>query len=114
MLMPKTCPICGSPVMNKFKETYDKNGFALEKTCDKKLDHILFCSSKRADENEVYVLSLTLRTEDEFSVSWYPREGLVWVANNKITGRVKLPYFEPDFSNLRKLIKKIKTYMVFS
>lgn len=114
MLMPKTCPICDEPVMNKFKETYDKNRFALEKTCDKKLDHIFFCASQKADENEVFTVSISIRNKDEFSVAWYPTKKEVWVSNNRGTGRTSLPYFEPDFSNFKKLITKIKTYLVFS
>lgn len=112
--MPKKCPVCGEPVMNNFYEKVGKREFSLEKTCNKKLDHIFFCASKKADDANAFVVSLSTRTKDPLSISWFPENKTLYVAKKDLMNRVQLPYFEPDFSNLRKLIKKIKTYLVFS
>lgn len=114
MKMPRKCPICNEPLMNQFKETYDKNGYALEKTCDKKLDHIFFCASKKADEDEVYVVSATTREKNSFMALWVVPEKKLHVARASAANRTIIPYFEPDFTNFKKLYDKLRMYILFS
>ena len=114
MKMPKNCPICNGPVLNKFRDNPAPRSFALEKTCSDKIDHLFYCASKSVDNDEAYVISVSFNSTRTKSAMWLPGEKKLWVTGGNSATKTLIPYIEPDFSDYRKLCKKLKTYLVFS
>lgn len=126
MNVPINCPICGDPLTNKFNDTNDK---VLYKNCRQRPDHIFSCAIFIAGffnrpTDRVERLSFTLSMNPILSVEVYPVS-----EDNKImsigksaptetaalANAQKLPFYvEPDFTDYPKLVRKIKTYLLFS
>lgn len=114
MLMPANCPICQEPLFNDFKDKPSRHAFGWQKTCSKKLDHFFYCAAKTQDDTEVYFISTSFGSNRQIVANWIlPTQDLV--ITGKISGnRIPVPWVEPDFSNYRNLVKKLKTCLVFS
>ena len=107
------CPICHDPLINEFKAYLDGKSF-LVKICDKKLSHLF--NFKVIDERITYIHLCF----DGLGVSWFCNhipEVYVCRTNDRreaLSESCKLPYFEPDLTDCKKLIKKVRTYLIFS
>jgi hypothetical protein len=113
MQMPKNCPICKGPVLNKFRDNPAPRSFELEKTCCDKPDHIFYCASKKVDE-DAYVVSVSFNSTRTKVAMWLPNDKKLWITNGSAETKTLIPYIEPDFSNYRRLCSKLKTYLLFS
>lgn len=106
------CPVCGDPLINNFQERKFKT--TLIKYCTSKLNHKFHCDVLMDDYQDT-VRSISLWNEPEnLGILWYPEKKSCEVWNTKSPANTPLPYFEPDFSDYRKLISKIKIYILFS
>lgn len=119
MPVPTKCPRCGDPLVNEFYE--DKtNGNFLLKRCKKRPDHQFQC---HLEENADFLTSATisLSMNPLVRAAWNFKTGHVEVAKGTIDELMasgveptRLPFFPPDFSNCRDLVRKVKLYMTFS
>jgi hypothetical protein len=116
--MPINCPKCNGALLNEFKSTTGLN--CLHKTCYTKLDHKIEFIASIVDGSHNTTSSVCL---DSFylkgtSIVWYPIMKSLWYfAIPSTYGKrsdFEMPYFEPDFSDFKKLISKLKTYIIFS
>lgn len=66
------------------------------------------------EHDEIYSITILLSHNPKVEVTWHIlSEELIVKKDTEILG-MRLPYFEPDFSNYPKLLDKLRTYMVFS
>lgn len=115
--MPSTCPVCHYPLVNDYVPNKDQTE-RLVKKCTHMLNHKLIFGShyKRHDE----ITMIELHFDFPLIINWgYIDEQLThcYLTKGPITTDnlpMPLPNFEPDFSDYKKLVNKIKTYMVFS
>lgn len=109
MKTPSNCPFCGGILRNDFKEVQSVT--YLTKVCDKKIDHSI--EIRACVRNNDYVDWICIPLSLEANVLWYLGSGSLIV--NRFDGKdCRLPFFEPNLTDFRKLINKIKTYLVFS
>lgn len=124
MKVPINCPVCGDPFVNHDNNTPEYRGKISNKTCSRRLNHVLELSYDH-NTDEVLSAHLTYDRTNMNYVVWFFDVHHVWVSkrvwipkgNGFYEGEAKnlqLPWFEPDFSNLKKLVQKIKTYVLFS
>jgi len=112
MRAPIKCPVCGDPMLNTFPPAEDMDN-RVTKSCTRRIDHKI---TMIADGDEVSQMSLDLGNDQE--AVWLFTLNAVWIQarlhskNPKNT--VVLPFFEPDLSDYKKLVDKVKTYLVFS
>lgn len=112
MKVPVNCPVCGDPLLNIFPPAEDF-GNKVTKYCYRRVDHRI---SMIVEDNEVSQLSVDLADGTEAIFLFLLDK--IWVQNTIYSkskkNMVVLPFFEPDLSNYKKLVAKIKTYLVFS
>jgi len=112
MKAPINCPVCGDPMLNTFPPAEDLNN-RVTKSCTRRLDHKI---TILADGDEVSQMSIDLGNGLE--AIFLLLMGKIWVQPTKASKKDKnfviLPMFEPDLSNYKKLVDKVKTYLVFS
>lgn len=117
--VPTKCPRCNDPLVNEFYE--DKtNGNFLLKRCTKRTDHWFQCQV--ADRAEFLTsATISLSMNPLVRVAWNFKKGYVEVAKGTLEELIqsgqepaRLPFFIPDFSNIKGLVKKVKLYVTFS
>lgn len=112
MKAPIKCPVCGDPMLNTFPPAEDLNN-RVTKSCTLRLDHKI---TILAEGDEVSQMSIDLGNGLEAIFLFLM--GKIWIqptkASKKDKNFVVLPMFEPDLSNYKKLVDKVKTYLVFS
>lgn len=112
MKAPINCPLCGDPLINDQKPIQN----VYTKECRRRLSHILEIDYD-GETDEVVNVILTYDRTNKSQVFWFYRFKEVTVvsnANDDGGNDLRLPWFEPDLSNLKKLIQKIKIYILFS
>lgn len=117
MKTPSNCPICQKPLLNEEKLS---TGFPCwEKKCMG--NHYLVMTTKPGYDDQLAFLSLQL--SPKCFVNWnFFVPGICWLsdapikiqASRKKVRIERLPFFEPDFSDYKKLLNKIKTLILFS
>ena len=105
MIIPQKCAICNGVLLNQFKPLGDIQ----YKSCTKVLGHSFECWCDSTTD-EILVVKLTYKN---INYKWYFEEKILYVENSK-KKTITIPFFEPDLSDVPKLIKKIETYSVFS
>lgn len=115
MKMPIRCPICNGVMLTEhYTLLNEKENY--RKSCTQINHDIYYISLPDRDEVEHFGIYVS----KQVSVYWFPNlstSQIVMVTKGKDKKADKslyLPYFEPDFSNYKKLVEKIKTYLVFS
>ena len=119
MKVPIKCPVCGDPLLTEFLMRSSTTN-ELIKSCTRRLSHHIQFAVH--GEN---VFRLSIRITLDLSADWVfdknNGQGLkieIWKDKKNIKNAASIaatfPYFEPDFSNYKKLIAKIKTYLLFS
>ena len=88
------------------------------KTCRKRPGHQISFTSSDVD-NKVYKLQIAVGTSPMIWATWHfltKNLRITSAAGAAITSQVgmSLPWFEPDISDLPRLVQKIRTYLVFS
>ena len=107
MNVPLRCPVCQDPLLHEFG-IGDKS-HKIWKTCSNKIGHKI---EYFMHDTEDKVRSVTIQLTQKARVSWlFDREIVILSQDNN---NHTLPWFEPDLSQYRKLVDKIKTYIVFS
>jgi hypothetical protein len=107
--MPSKCPICNKPMMNSYKLLVDGTEQLILK-CNG-ISHMIRFYSSTHDHDEVTWVSLLANNK---VIDWEPSIKRLGVSDVKDENEIVIPYFEPDFSDYKKLLSKIKTYLVFS
>jgi hypothetical protein len=117
MMMPSYCPACNKPMNNTFQKPLaglEKEIPSLIKTCISPGHHISFLSHI-ANEDQVSYANILLKPC--MLVIWDFNDKTVQINNDVSDGKsnkMNLPWFEPDFSKIKKLVNKIKTYIMLS
>lgn len=114
MQIPIKCPICNGVLLNEDRNIGYDISFIM-KSCDKTLYHKIYIESLSANHDKVYAIRLHI--SKNLIVNWFPEINSLRVYSydaNNTRNSYKIPYFEPNFSNYKKLINKIKTYILFS
>jgi len=110
MILPDKCPYCNDVMLTYYREI--EENVIIIKECELHIDHLINLSSFN-DENVVYKIVIAFyKNEERARAFWLPRQKSLMVLTNKVF--VPLPYFEPDLKNYKKLVEKIKTYLIFS
>ncbi len=109
MKAPKNCPVCGDPMLNTFPPAEDLSD-RVTKQCNKRLSHSLTIT---CDGDVVASISIRLDSAGRREANWYFYINELWIADGG-KDAVALPFFEPNLSNYKKLVDKVKTYLVFS
>lgn len=99
-------------MLNTFPPAEDLNN-RVTKSCTLRLNHKIVMI---VDGEEINQLSIDLGNGLEAIFLLLMKK--VWIQPTKGSGRadnfVVLPLFEPDLTNYKKLVEKVKTYLVFS
>jgi hypothetical protein len=122
MEIPSSCPICKTPLTNEYK-VINLSGVSrlkeyLQKSCTKSQSHILSFHSAPYNDDllEEIILNIPEKTSTT-TINWSFSHGVAMVISrnaNKDIKSVNLPIWEPDLSNLPKLLSKIRKYLIFS
>ncbi len=117
------CPICKKPLFNSFPTTSFSKKPALEKVCFQ-ADHRVNIKSTKFNEDIVKSLSIGLKYNQYWNyMNWFVdpsyfifQKTFVYTEPHSIIDKtpLRLPYFEPDFSDINKLLQKISKLIVFS
>lgn len=109
MKMPIKCPVCKDILLNDYRELPSKYT-RLTKSCSKRLDHHI--EWEALDNSHEYINKITVFLEKNTDIIWYVYSKQIVLNNPR--GEIRLPYFDPDLSDMRNIRAKIKTYVVFS
>jgi hypothetical protein len=109
MKMPVNCPICGGILLNEYTDQPSKY-VRFIKICSKRINHNIQWEALDNSHDELYKIYVLLNNKPVGE--WNVIYKYINVYTPK--GELRIPYFEPDFSNYKRLIEKIKTYIVFS
>lgn len=117
MNLPIKCPICNKIMLTTYHESYSDSMF-LTKSCNQNITHKLEFNNYNSNSDQVYSI--------KFSAAFFPKVYMVWNFGNKLFSVIKennrefaapivndMPVFNPDFSDYRKLIEKVKIYLTF-
>lgn len=107
--MPINCPICGGPMINDY-DNVARDLTRLTKTCSKRLDHSIKIRACDRDHNYINWISILWGAG---VINWYYGSGSLLLNTMKGVD-YHIPFFEPDFSDFKKLKEKLKTYLLFS
>lgn len=113
------CPLCDDPLVNQFNMHGD---IIVYKNCRKRQSHIFSCMECN---DHTHRLVFTLSVNPPLSVAFLMDISGIEVARIGvgkelpseqaiISASLELPFFEPDFSDIKKLINKIKILISFS
>ena len=108
--MPVNCPICGDPLVNNYSDL-PKGRERLTKKCSKRLNHNIMI--RACDSNHDYIDWISIPWNDTDVINWYYGVGSLLLSTIKGVD-YHIPWFEPDFSDFKRLKEKLKTYLVFS
>lgn len=109
--MPINCPICGDPMLNEFIRGSSTS--YINKRCMKRITHDILIR-EMPTTNDIDFISLKIDHGAQIIWYFYTKSILVNTYYGDIIKDLYIPWFEPDFSDIKKLLSKIKTYMVFS
>jgi hypothetical protein len=115
MKIPITCPKCGDILLNEELKIFPTPG-VWKKSCTKRLGH-KFSITYNINESDISTLSIHIANKTY--ASWDFRNRLLHVGKEglslkeTIKSSLFIPYFEPDLLNYKKLVSKIKTYILF-
>lgn len=112
MKAPTHCPVCGDAMLNTFPPAEDLND-RVTKSCTRRIDHKI---TMIVEGNEVTQMSIDLGNNLEAIWLFLARQ--IWIQpirGSKLDKNFTLlPIFEPDLSNYKQLVEKVKTYLIFS
>lgn len=110
--VPDKCPACGGNFLLDFIGPDGRETVTQE--CRLKPDHRIAFHS---DNGVVKRLVITINVEKMLKLHFYPHLETIIISRGPIKpGTISeedtsIPYFEPDFSDYKKLINKLKTYV---
>lgn len=114
------CPICNNPMVTSFGDSKVPGIKQIKsisiQECIKYLSHKISIYSISSTQ-EIYKIELMINTNPMQYVVWAYTYMECWIFSEKEDGtftKTILPFFDPDLSNYKKLIEKVKTYLIFS
>lgn len=111
------CPKCKDVLLSSWV-LLRSGDYAWQKSCLPRLDHDVICVTRSNDDDELQTLILTINTDSQLKAIWNFVNKTLIVTKGTVKKAVKegqrIPYFEPDLSDYKKVVEKIKTYITFS
>lgn len=104
--MPIRCPICNGVLLSTI---YNQEG-GLKKSC-RSHSHLLELYDRADDQLLIEVFLSPLSDFPGQCFQWAMEIKGLWIIDAKT--KTALTFFTPNFSNYRKLIEKLKTYILF-
>lgn len=119
MNIPSNCPICRYSLYNEYRiislPGVKRRIEHLQKTCTKSPSHRLIFNSASYDDDLLEEIILHFPEKSDITqISWSFSHGVTLVSKKMSNSHSCLPLWEPDLSNLPKLLSKIKKYLIFS
>lgn len=108
MKLPIVCPVCGDIMLTEFEDRIVANP---SKKCNKRLSHSIICYSDSNDDVSQIILRICSPSLTYVKWLFYGKYVRIEAENAQT---IRLPWFDPDFTDYRKLLDKIKTYIIFS
>lgn len=111
MIIPINCPYCNDHLLNTFNIHISKYDNLL-KSCSKRINHTYSCLYDHNDDI-IYVCFII----DWKRFTWDYKSKQLIVDNafkNTDKKSIIIPWFDPDFSNKKVIINKLKTCLTFS
>jgi hypothetical protein len=107
----KNCPFCGDPMINNFPPAEDMSCY-VTKYCNRRVDHNV---KLIVDMDDDKVTQMGIDLGNGYEAIFLFSLKAIWIQGiKKDKSMMVLPFFEPDLSNYRRLVDKVKTYLVFS
>lgn len=113
MKLPIKCPFCNDIMITTFS-----GDFIIVKICQKRMAHYIefqaYIKTNDVDHMAIRISSIPLQIAN-WSYSDNERP-LFWVVTHggySGSASIFLPFFNPDLSDYKKLVAKIKTYLLF-
>lgn len=113
MNIPQLCPICNKLLVNVRVDLTGINNSYLRKECyEYKSDHSIYYYSLI---NDYYTVENFMFYGNHLRVGFFPisKEIIIFKSSDGYHDSIKIPYFDPDFSSLKKFLEKINLYIVF-
>jgi hypothetical protein len=111
------CPKCHKPLLNTpFKLKCGSEFW--RKDCTNYIDHWFTSVTSADDDDTLTGIGIVIDMKTQLRATWNLIDKHIIIHNNmnyrqSLENGVKIPYFEPDLSNYKKIINKLKTYAVF-
>lgn len=114
------CPKCNEPLMNEYI-TFNREA-VLRKHCKKSPNH-QFVMVASEDGKDLRSITITLSMNPLVRAAWQFQKNKIEVLEGTLEEIIKfnrddnptiIPWFDPDFSDMNKLVKKLKMYVTFS
>jgi hypothetical protein len=108
------CPHCHEPLLNE--HVYIRHlGDVTKKSCSLKIDHRLYINTL-SKSDELLEICITINMSDGTMAYWNFTKSTLWILNprREVSTKIDIPFFEPDMSNYKKLVTKLKSYVLFS
>lgn len=101
------CPVCGNTFVNDFSDRLCLH----IKRCHQ-INHNINVTAKGSKVNRV---SIVTKYPNGIVVTWLYDDNIIRLQSvPSFSAYHYLKWFEPDFSDYKKLLKKLKTYITFS
>lgn len=111
MTPPTQCPCCSRNLLNENMPTV---GLAYwRKSCYWMPNHKIIIHTIPGNDDAVH--RITIRVREGLMISWDLKEQTCWLSKSMdLEWNQMLPFFEPDLSDYKKLMNRIKIYILFS
>ena len=110
------CPCCGDILLISYIDILGKSEKDLLRKQCYKIDHKFHCIYD-SDETILFTIGLEIDPSNGLSTSWNFNTKKINIYNPRKNFNSPLynaiPWFEPDFSDYKKLLNKLKTYVIY-
>jgi hypothetical protein len=111
------CPVCKESLLNTSMRIKSSRDVWL-KMCMRRLGHTMTCTTQAGNDDELSTLSFVLNADKQLKVTWFFEDRTLFIHKGNVSQAKRLgymiPFFEPDLSNYKKMMDKVKTYIIFS
>jgi hypothetical protein len=109
----ENCPIC-SKTLSKQSETLNPGLISCESFCEKEKDHSFFSRWFNEEPNQTQIIKIAFKGDSKIflKLNYQLQKSFIWTKPNDVHP-IKVSLFEPDFSDIPKLKKKLKTLLLF-
>ena len=114
------CPKCNGPLVSEYI-TFNKEA-VLRKHCKTSPNH-QFSVIASEDGKDMRSITISLSMNPLVRAAWHFKKNQIEVLegtleeiikNNRDENPTIIPWFDPDFSDMNRLVKKLKMYVTFS
>ena len=108
-----TCPSCNEVLLSE-ELTRGLSLNLWRKSCEKKINHG-FYMDYHIDDDQVYLIRLKINIMNKYVFVYFKlNDKILTIGNRDSRKNISLPYFEPNLSNYKSLVDKLKLYITFS